>query len=392
MSHKLNRFLLRYAASFPLIAAGKYEVLQPPVDAQNHRDRIDTFSSPIRVLGRSVFVTLISFALFSQILQAKVLSPVQTDEVIESLVDSIERNYVSEEVGSQAVEALVRFRQSKAAGGIRSAQELEQRLNGILLQFDRHLSVEWRGDIQSGEPVKERWFSKLKRKQSGITRVEILEGNIGYIDFWGFDSVNMESRQVIGAAMKLVANTDALIFDLRKNGGGSQDMVRHISSYLFEDTVHLNSIYWRFSRSATESWTKEGVSIGHLAKVPVYILTSHNTFSAAEEFAYNLQQLKRATIVGETTKGGANPWRHFALTQDFRASIPVGRAVNPITKMNWENVGVQPDVATKEGKAYFLAYRLALQTVKQSVINTFQLEEIDRGLVRLGKNLPFPQE
>ena len=183
-----------------------------------------------------------------------------------------------------------------------------------------------------------------------------MPGNIGYIDLRGFADPEA-GAETVAAAMNFLANTDALIFDLRQNGGGGPEMVALISSYLFgEKPVHLNSLYWRKGDKTDDFWTKPASALKKFPDKDVYILTSNRTFSAAEEFTYNLKNLKRATIIGETTGGGANPGGTFRLTEHFGAFIPTGRAISPITKTNWEGTGVEPDVKVPKEQALKAAY------------------------------------
>ena len=152
--------------------------------------------------------------------------------------------------------------------------------------------------------------------------------------------------------MNTFTHAEGLIIDLRQNGGGSGEMVSWLSSYFLNGRVHMNSFYTRTSNSWHHFYTNEDIDNDHLETIPLYILTSHETFSAAEEFAYNLQQLNRATIVGETSKGGANPWRWFTIPgYDYRIGIPTRKAINPITHSNWEGVGVAPDIQVSEDDA-----------------------------------------
>jgi C-terminal processing protease CtpA/Prc len=170
--------------------------------------------------------------------------------------------------------------------------------------------------------------------------------------------------ETVAAAMSFVANTDALIFDVRQNGGGSPEMVALISSYLFGDKpVHLNSIYQREGNRTEDFFTKPTVLGKKYGDKDVYVLTSNRTFSAAEEFTNNLKALKRATIVGETTGGGANPGGMFRLDEHFGIFVPTGRAINPITKTNWEGTGVKPDVEVSKELALKTAHLMALNKV-----------------------------
>lgn len=145
-------------------------------------------------------------------------------------------------------------------------------------------------------------------------------------------------------------------------------MVALISSYLFgEEPVHLNSIYWRDEDATQQYWTLPYVSGKRLDDKPVYVLTSRDTFSGGEEFAYNLQTRQRAILVGETTGGGAHPGASYRLHPHFEAFIPVGRAINPISQENWEGRGVVPDISISAEEALDVAYGMALESVIASV-------------------------
>ena len=145
-------------------------------------------------------------------------------------------------------------------------------------------------------------------------------------------------------------------------------MVAMISSYFFEgEQVHLNSLYWREEDVTEQYWTLPYVPGKRLAEKPVYILTSKDTFSAGEEFAYNLQTRQRATLVGEATGGGAHPGSTYRIHPHFEAFIPNGRAINPITNQNWEGDGVQPDVSIPQEQALNVAYRMALKSIIENI-------------------------
>jgi thiol-disulfide isomerase/thioredoxin len=176
-------------------------------------------------------------------------------------------------------------------------------------------------------------------------KVEVLEGNVGYVRFDGFNE-GPEAEATAAAALAFLANADALVFDLRFNGGGSPAMIRFITSYLFDQRTHLNDMVDRTGKIVEEFWTLEEIPGRRFRNdLPVYVLTSANTFSGAEEFAYNLKALGRGTIVGEKTGGGAHPTAVERLDGRFVISVPFMRAMNPITKTNWEQKGVEPDLA-----------------------------------------------
>ncbi|HSK76084.1 MAG TPA: S41 family peptidase, partial [Thermoanaerobaculia bacterium] len=192
------------------------------------------------------------------------------------------------------------------------------------------------------------------------------DGNVGYIELRGF-SASQEAGGAVAAAMNLLANTDALMFDLRRNGGGSPVTIGFISSYLFNGRVHLNDFYVRETgrrQSFHTSETVDGQRYGE--SKPVYILTSNRTFSAAEEFTYNLKNLKRATLVGETTGGGAHPVNlHRVKGYPVGVSLPFGRAINPISGTNWEGTGVEPDVKVPASEALGEAHARALAAIAE---------------------------
>ncbi len=129
--------------------------------------------------------------------------------------------------------------------------------------------------------------------------------------------------------MNFLAYCDAIIVDLRQNGGGDPAQIQLISSYFFEEPVHLNDLYARATDRTENYWTLPYVPGAEASKADLYVLTSARTFSGAEEFSYNLQNLKRATIIGETTGGGAHPTNAMIVQRDFILRVPFARAINP---------------------------------------------------------------
>ncbi|MGJ8663835.1 MAG: S41 family peptidase [Marinicella sp.] len=208
-------------------------------------------------------------------------------------------------------------------------------------------------------------LSEIQRFNFGFRAVEILEGNIGYLKLDGFHDTDYASETAV-AAMNFLSNADALIIDLRQNGGGSWKMIQLISSYLFDaNPVHLSGFYWRPEDKYTQNWTLPYVPGKRSPDTDVYILTSSRTHSAAEEFSYNLKHLKRATVVGEVTVGGAHPGDFKAVSEHFVFFIPYGRSTNPITNSNWEGVGVIPDIEVSAADALGVAKTKALQSLSE---------------------------
>jgi len=205
----------------------------------------------------------------------------------------------------------------------------------------------------------------MLRENCAFDKVEILPGNIGYIKFDAFLNPDF-CGPTVAAAMGFVAHTDALIFDLRDNGGGAPAMVSLIASYLFDQPTHLNDLYNRHENSTTQYWTSAWVPGDRMATQPVFVLTSHRTFSGGEEFTYDLKTQKRATIVGQTTGGGAHPVSGHPVAEYFEIGVPFATAVNPITKTSWEGTGVVPDVDVDAPDALATAEKLAADKIQAS--------------------------
>ncbi|HEY0426673.1 MAG TPA: S41 family peptidase [Pyrinomonadaceae bacterium] len=319
----------------------------------------------IIVIGNTVIVAQQAVEQPDLTIDAKVRT-----EVIDNILKNLNDYYVFPEVAKQ-METDVRARlKNKEYDAITSAKDLAKKLTDDLqsVSHDKHLRVRYsykpipvreKKDEPSAEEVKE-FDNYLKRINYGFEKVERMTGNIGYIDLRGFTDP-VAGAETVAAAMNFVSNTDALIFDLRQNGGGDPAMVALICSYLFGDKpVHLNDLYFRPENKTEEFWTKPAVLGKKYGDKDIYVLTSSRTFSGAEEFSNNLKTLKRATIIGETTGGGANPGTTFRMSENFGVFIPTGRAINPITKTNWEGTGVKPDVEVPAEQALKTAYLTAL--------------------------------
>jgi len=237
---------------------------------------------------------------------------------------------------------------------------------------DEHLWIRWYPDplpdtegslLQNEEKLAEIKLS-ARLNNYGFSKVERLPGNVGYLDIQYFYRPSWGSADTAHAAINFLANTDALIIDLRQCQGGNPNMVALLTSYLFDgEPIHLNSLYWRDEDFTQQYWTLPFVPGKRLSEIPIFLLINEVTFSAGEEFAYNLKALKRATLVGKATSGGAHPGSPFRLHPHFEVFIPLGQAINPITNSNWEGTGVIPDIEADSSTAYYQAYKLALEIV-----------------------------
>jgi C-terminal processing protease CtpA/Prc len=277
-------------------------------------------------------------------------------------------NYIFPE---KAKEAAAAIQGRLAAGEYEGLDEaaLGERLTAELFEIcrDRHLRVRVRdvsvADALTEAELEQAWQEQLRLTNYGVARVERLDGNVGLLDLRAVTSAGVGGR-AIAAAMELVSQTHALILDLRKNRGGSPDGAIFWSSYFFPDgNRHLNSIYHGGRGETRQYWSHAWLPGDRYLDRPVYVLTSGTTFSAGEELCYNLKTQGRAVLVGETTRGGAHPTDVFPITPSFEITVPIARAINPVTGGNWEGVGVEPDIAVPAAEAFDVAYREALQHV-----------------------------
>ena len=287
-------------------------------------------------------------------------------ETITEMASTISENYVFPDKGEAIASLLMQSLENGDYDEL-NRPELAHTLEGQIreLTHDLHFGVRplpqgWTPPSDEDEDVS---FRPGPQAPYGFESVQRLSGNIGYIDLRGFNPARAID-ETIEAAMILLQGSNSVIFDLRKNGGGDPAAVQLISSYFFDpsEPVHLNSLYFRPDDRTTEFWTHDNIEISlAMPDVPMYVLTSGRTFSAAEEFTYNLKNLERATIIGETTGGGAHPVDSLIFNNELMVILPIARAINPISGTNWEGTGVSPDIQTDADDALNVAISHALQ-------------------------------
>ena len=296
------------------------------------------------------------------------LTAAERAEVVDSISAILDRSYVFPDIGKAIGERLhAKARQGDYDGisdPFQFAETLTEDVRSV--NNDLHLSVrfspqqiaEQRSAVSAEDSLAylARQRRNMQMSNYGFREVKILDGNIGYLNLTGFYPVTEESGRTAEAAMNLLSNADALIIDLRENGGGDPAMIQLISSYLFDsEPVHLNTFYYRPQDDYSQTWTLPYVPGKRRPDIDLYVLTSKGTFSAAEEFSYNLRNLERATLVGEVTGGGAHPGGTQIATDRYTVWVPTGRAINPITDTNWEGTGVQPHVDVPADQALDVA-------------------------------------
>jgi hypothetical protein len=291
---------------------------------------------------------------------------------VAKLGEALRDRYVFPDVGERAA---ARISAALAAGeydGLADRSAFIQRLSADVqaIANDKHLNImSPGGGARPGGPM------MAPVDEAGVTRADRLAGGIGYLEIVGFPPLEA-FKPVLDRAMTGLKGSRALIVDVRRNGGGMPESVAYLASYLVEPNRPINTIVTRVPK--TKELTRQDFSSlptpVSFAKVPVYVLTSQKTFSGGEEFAYDVQALKRGPIVGEVTGGGANPTGPVDIGHGVVALIPFGRAENPVTKGNWEGRGVQPDVAAAASDAL----KVALQKAGQKPVGDIETASVEQ--------------
>jgi C-terminal processing protease CtpA/Prc len=294
-------------------------------------------------------------------------TPAFVESLIELLIERLNEAYIFPERSAQATE-LLRTRLGEGAYGSTAGADLCERISADLFEAckDKHLRLLWHDSPEeSGDEAQlvAELREQIRLENHGVRRVERLAGNVGLIELTIIPEV-ANGGPALAAAMQLVQHTEALILDLRATRGGSPDGVVFLASFLFPDdeAARLSDFVEGPHGPTRQYWTSAYLPAPRYLDRAVYVLTSATTFSGGEALAYDLQALGRATIVGETTRGGAHPSEVVSLTAQIELRLPVARAVNPITGSNWESIGVQPDLPAPASDALEVA--LSAQAVQ----------------------------
>ncbi|WP_170069418.1 S41 family peptidase [Spirosoma pollinicola] len=296
---------------------------------------------------------------------------VNIPQLIDSISLSLNRHYVfPAEAQRMSVYLNAQLQKKAYASLANTPNELVKQLQADLstVHHDPHLFMDYNPAFTAAAPgspssAEEEMTQAKKYWQANnylFRKVEVLPGNIGYFPFTGFVPDLAGAQPTITAGLQFVANTNALIIDLRENMGGSPEMVSLLESYFFKTKTHMNDLINRSTNDTTVFYADPVKARNLSLLMPIYILTSHRTFSGAEDFAYGMQMAKRAIIVGEKTGGGAHPTKPISVGQGIVISIPFARSLNPVTHTDWEGVGVIPTVSIEASQAFAKAQELAL--------------------------------
>lgn len=330
-------------------------------------------------------MTLLMLLVTLQNVVAQVKNSLQTkekSEIITSIKTHLAESYIDLDLSKKMITEMDKNLKSNAYDKVTNPNEFSEKLTEDLqsVSKDLHLKVRFEPEriAQEKRIISEEKKLEAEKKMAmqmaeinyGFTEAKILDGNIGYLNLRTFADIKY-AEETATATMNFLSNTSAIIIDLRTNGGGVPSMMQLLSSYFFESPVLLSDFYERKTDAKTQLYSFAKVAGKRSTNKPIYILTSRQTFSAAEAFAYTLKHLDKAVVVGEITAGGANRTKRINLNDKFTISVPYIKSIHPITKTNWEGKGVQPNIETNEKEAFVYAYIDAINKTVKSNKNDF---------------------
>jgi hypothetical protein len=298
------------------------------------------------------------------------LDAAERRRVIGAVIANLKQHYVYPDAAQKMSDALLMHERNgddaAVTDGGAFADLLTKQMRDV--SHDRHLELAYSQDPLPasrldalGRPLgptpedQARYRKTLEQGNCTFEKAEVLAHNIGYLKLNSFPDPSICGPTAV-AAMASLNHVDAIIFDLRDNRGGEPEMVALMAAYLFDRPE-----YWYNPRENTtaRSWTHSPVPGNKLADKLVYVLTSARTFSGAEQFSYDLKMLKRAILVGETTGGAAHSGVFYRIDDHFGIGIPETKPINPFSKTDWAESGVEPDVKVKAADALETAVKLA---------------------------------
>jgi len=304
-------------------------------------------------------------------------------DVVDQIATIIDNNYFDVAKAREIAKDLRAAAQAGRFDARVDSRDLAAALTAQLRPLDHHFNVLWSplqpaasGANAAAALPHMSAEAQDRRSAYGFRRVEMLPGAIGLIDMRSFADFSFRkqdepARNAVEAALALVSGADAIIIDLRNNGGGSPAMVGYlVSAFTLPDANIYNLFH---SREGTESERPQDSYPKPLLDVPLYVLISARTGSAAEATAYTLQAARRAVIVGEASGGAANPGGEFPVGEGFSVFVSTGTPVNAVTGTNWEGVGVKPDVPVPADHALERAQVLALEAVVAKKANAAEV-------------------
>ncbi|MBL7979873.1 MAG: S41 family peptidase [Bacteroidetes Order II. Incertae sedis bacterium] len=315
----------------------------------------------------------------------------EKNTVINTFCKLLNENYVYPDKAINICEALMSNNQNGKYDSLVNPNSLAQELNKDIrsLYIDKHLLIDYNPELEKDinifnasktgkTKILNQDDSEDRKKNYFFKKLEILPSNIGYMEFTNFSKLSTSVSKTIHASMQFLSNTDALIIDLRNNRGGNGETAGEILSYFFEGKQKTGKTFNRMTNKWTDNFVenKKTITGGLLMKMPIYILTSDQTYLAAESFAYILQTIKNATVIGDRTRGGAHIARSFSIGNGFVCFIPYARSENIITKTDWEVKGVIPKLKVEDDKCLSIAKEVILEAKLKSAKNESERNQI----------------
>lgn len=282
-------------------------------------------------------------------------------DTIEAAGAIVQREYFDPQVGQDVARSLREGLSEGRFQSLSSPEDVAAALNQELdfLTHDKHLRVAVTRNLTASAVAGGSRADDVRRNNAGVQKVEILAGNVGYLNltfFWRPE----EAAEALDTAMHLLRNAAALIVDMRTNGGGAPQTVANLIGYIIDQPNRpLFDVIPR--TGAREQYRTPGVlSTDANGRRPVFVLTSARTFSGGEGFAFLLQELKRAVVVGEVTSGAANAGQPRRVNDTFQITVPNAQVMSVVSGGNWEGKGVTPDVQVPAADALSVAHSRAL--------------------------------
>ncbi|WP_276483001.1 S41 family peptidase [Paraflavitalea pollutisoli] len=334
---------------------------------------------------KQFYAALLAILPYPCIAQTQPLPDTRTKQaLVDSLSHALNHYYVYPDKADGMSRHIAQQLRNNRYDSASSAAELANQLNKDLrtIYNDKHLVIRFDPDLQKriiafnttkrSDPADQQ---REQRQNYFFRKLEILPSNIGYLEFTNFADTSAAARKTIRAALQFLEHTDAIIIDLRNNYGGNGILAGEFAGFFFDKKIFGGRSYNRLTNQWTDQWLQNNPAVtqGLYMNMPIYLLTSHRTFSAAEGLAYTLQTLRKATVVGDTTRGGAHLTRSFSLGNGFVGFIPFTRHENAVTHTDWEGTGVLPDVYASENNSLPQAQKLILQ--RQLTTTTHENEQ-----------------
>lgn len=318
-------------------------------------------------------------------------------DVVGRVADQIAARYFDEARGAKLAAEL----KAEAARGdydrYAAPLDLAQALTVRLRPVDAHFQVAWSAAAPAApakagaqRPSATAAEQAERRQNYGFRAVEILPGGLAVVRmsyFAEFEGADAPAKQAADAVMAMTAGAEAVIFDLRDNGGGSPTMVAYLVGHFVPEGA---DVYNTFKSRQGDDYERPTAppKTGRRLQQPVFAVVSGRSASAAESFTYTLQAAKRGVIVGEATAGAANPGAMAPVGDGFVVFVSDGSPVNPITRSNWEGTGVVPDVKVPAADALVKAQQLALARVLEGPADPAAKTEARWALEALGPAAP----